>query len=183
MSPPTSDLPVTVQEIVQQLQLIPHPEGGFFVETFRSGAPPMRSQGTTDFNTSSDIENYGNLDDALIEVPSRKSNRADKKTYRNALTSIYWVPTVKSPVLALGRNCSDHVHYYQGGLPFEYITYDPLSKQLRHHILGPDILGRSGGRKHQLQVCVPGGVWKCGRLCLQPQPDPSSQNLMFDYCK
>jgi predicted cupin superfamily sugar epimerase len=34
-------LPKKVKDIVGPLNLIPHPEGGFFVETYRSGSEPM----------------------------------------------------------------------------------------------------------------------------------------------
>ena len=33
---------------ISQLGMIPHPEGGFFVETYRSGSVPMTSRGLTD---------------------------------------------------------------------------------------------------------------------------------------
>ncbi len=48
----------------------------------------------------------------------RNKNRPDEDERRNALTSIYWVPTKKSPKLLLASNHSDHVHYYQGGSKF-----------------------------------------------------------------
>jgi predicted cupin superfamily sugar epimerase len=78
---------------------------------------------------------------------------------RNALTSIYWVPTLQSPKLRLAINISDHVHFYQGGQPFEYIVYDPATEKLEHSILGPDVCNG-----HKLQVPVRGGLWKCGHM-------------------
>ena len=57
---------------------------------------------------------------------------------------------------------SDHVHYYQGGRPFEYVIYHPDTKVLERHILGPDVLAG-----HGLQVIVPGGSWKCGRMLIE----------------
>jgi predicted cupin superfamily sugar epimerase len=212
----SSFLPCTVEELVSLLHLIPHPEGGFFRETYRSGVPPMRSQGMTDFDVdvmtkkmtisaeveeeeaaaaAAETESNSNLSekeasttsstttttntttaatatataihiDALVDVPSRYDQRPDHDIRRNAMTSIYWVPTKKSPILPLICNRSDHVHYYQGGLPFEYIMYNPISKELISAIVGPDL--RQG---HQLQVIVPGNVWKCGRLLLEPMMD------------
>ena len=41
---------VTAEMMVKELSLIRQPEGGFFLETHRSGAIPMSSQGLTDFN-------------------------------------------------------------------------------------------------------------------------------------
>lgn len=41
---------MTRSELRTQLGLIPHPEGGCFLETFRSGSTPMSSRGQTDLN-------------------------------------------------------------------------------------------------------------------------------------
>ena len=38
----------TKDDFIDMLGLIPHPEGGFFVETYRSGSAPMTSKGLTD---------------------------------------------------------------------------------------------------------------------------------------
>ena len=51
----------------------------------------------------------------LVVANQRSQNRPDGDERRNALTSIYWVPTIKSPKLLLAVNHSDHVHYYHGG--------------------------------------------------------------------
>ena len=56
-------------------------------------------------------------------------------------------------------NFSDHVHYYQGGKPFEYILYDPVKGELNRFTLGPNV-----HQGHTLQVCVEGGIWKCGSI-------------------
>ena len=37
-----------IADLVEHLGMIAHPEGGYFIETYRAGAPPMRSQGLTD---------------------------------------------------------------------------------------------------------------------------------------
>jgi predicted cupin superfamily sugar epimerase len=158
-----SYLPKKATDLQKQLGLIPHPEGGFFLETFRSGAVPMASRGQTDFQVPAHN---------LIETPDRKDCREDKDIRRNCITSIYWVPTSESPFLPLVMNKSDHVHYYQGGKPFEYKLYDPETKKMEVHILGPDI---SNG--HILQFPVKGGAWKCGKLLDQALPE-----LEADYC-
>lgn len=41
------------------------------------------------------------------------------------LTSIYWVPTLKSLELALAHNKFDHAHYDQGGGPFSITCVVP----------------------------------------------------------
>lgn len=144
-------LPSKVTDLIPLLNLIPHPEGGFFTETYRSGTKPMSTQGQTGFSTDKHL---------ITTVDNREKNRPhDHDIRRNALTSIYWVPTIKSPKLKLCVNCSDTVHYYQGGKPFEYILYDVDKCELKREVLGPDL--QSG---HTLQVCVRGGVWKCGAI-------------------
>ena len=109
----------------------------------------------------------------LPHMQTRKDGcRPDKDVRRNCLTSIYWVPTNESPILKLARNVSDHVHYYQGGKPFEYTIYDPSTKNVSKYVLGPDI---TNGQL--LQVPVPGGLWKCGRLLTDELP-----SIEADYC-
>lgn len=105
----------------------------------------------------------------LVQVSDRATNRPDGSQQRNCLTSIYWVPTVKDCTLPLVENLSDHVHYYQGGQPFQYHVYDPSTQTLQTFILGPDI--REG---HLLQVPVEAGMWKCGQML-------KSKNIEADY--
>jgi predicted cupin superfamily sugar epimerase len=64
--------------LVAKLGLIPHPEGGFFRETYRSGSEPMKSMGGTDTS--------GTLMD---------TDRVPKE--RNLMTSIYWLLNQDSP--------------------------------------------------------------------------------------
>jgi predicted cupin superfamily sugar epimerase len=136
-------LPTKRSEVVHVLGLVPHPEGGYFHETHRSGSVHMSSRGVTDTHVE---------EKDLVKTSSGAS--------RNALTSIYWVPTIEFPKLRLGVNQSDHVNYYQGGRPFEYFLYDPAEcGKLQHFVLGPDICN---GQK--LQLAVKGGVWKCGHM-------------------
>jgi predicted cupin superfamily sugar epimerase len=156
-------LPKKASDLQKQLGLIPHPDGGFFLETFRSGAVPMASRGQTDF----DVPAHD-----LVETPERKDLRPDHDTRRNCLTSIYWVPTKESPQLPLIVNKSDHVHYYQGGKPFEYMLYDPNAREFYIQILGPDL-----AHGHSLQIPVKGGVWKCGKLLDEALPE-----IEADYC-
>lgn len=123
----------------------------------------MSSRGQTD----SDVEAH-----CLVSTVGRETSRPDQSQQRNSLTSIFWIPTVKSPRLILARNLSDHVHYYQGGLPFQYHIYHPESSTLRTEILGPDL-----AKGHKLQVIVTSGEWKCGDLLT------SYQNIIpIEYC-
>lgn len=163
----TMSLPTAVKELIGCLGLIPHPEGGFFVETFRSGCEPMSTRGQSGYECKPKD---------LVETGRR--HRPDKDGRRNCLTSIYWVPTLRSPRLLLAYNDSDHVHYFQGGRPFRYTLFDPVTKEYHQEILGPDI--KSG---HKMQVCVRGGVWKCGAIIheeLDAHGDGPTGN--FEYC-
>ena len=79
---------------------------------------------------------------------------------------------------------SDHVHYYQGGKPFEYTLYHPDEMVVERQILGPDI-----GSGHRLQVVVPGGSWKCGRMLADFDGIPQEYSIIgesvgpgFDSC-
>jgi uncharacterized protein len=155
-------LPHKTKDLVETLGLIPHPEGGYFLETFRSGSVPMSSRGQTNFEVETPND--------LIET-DRKTQRPDGDSRRNPLTSIFWVPTIESPKLELVVQESDHVMLYQGGRPFEYTLYDEKTKKLEVKILGPDI--RNG---HQLQIPIKSRVWACGRLLEHKELNS------FDYC-
>lgn len=144
---PVPSLPSSTAVLVERLGLVPHPEGGFFREVFRSGAEPMTTRGQTDLSAP------------RLVTTDRLGQRPDGDPRRNELTSIYWLPTRASPTLRLTINCSDHVHYYHGGDAFEYTTLDPKTGSLSTTVLGPDLV--SG---QQPQVCVQGGWLKCGRL-------------------
>ena len=90
------------ESVVSELGLIPHPEGGHFLETFRSGSLPMKNRGQTDL----------------------KCRASDGDRRRNCLTSIFWLASVARPTLRLSVSLSDHVHYWQGGRPFEYVLLE-----------------------------------------------------------
>lgn len=123
----------------------------------------MASRGQTDFDVPARD---------LVETPERKDLRPDHDIRRNCLTSIYWVPTKESPKLPLIVNKSDHVHYYQGGKPFEYMLYDPDEREFDIQILGPDL-----AHGHNMQIPVKGGVWKCGKILGEALPE-----IEADYC-
>lgn len=145
-----SDCAKNAASVVSGLGLIPHPEGGFFLETHRSGCEPMTTMGQTGYDCPpvSLVEEQG---------PSRSVRRPDGSALRNSLTSIYWMPTSSSHRLWLAVNLSDHVHYYHGGEPFDYILVE--DGVLRRVTLGPDF-----GSGQRMQVAVKGGTWKAGLL-------------------
>mmetsp|Transcript_17472 Transcript_17472/g.33419 ORF Transcript_17472/g.33419 Transcript_17472/m.33419 type:complete len:627 (+) Transcript_17472:131-2011(+) len=122
--------------LVEALGLIPHPEGGFFRETYRSGALPMASMGATD--------------------PSGATLATDRDdSRRNIMTSIYWLLNRESPVGWWCSNASDHIHYYHGGGGITYMIIHP-DGTFEKQRCGPDVA--SGD---VLQFEVKGGSLKC----------------------
>lgn len=125
----------TQQQVVQSLGLIPHPEGGYFRETYRSGATPMVSRGQTD------------PEGTLIPAQSKLQER-------NTMTSIMYLLGQDCPTQALACNHSPHVHYWHMGAPVanHLLHQDGTYERI---VLGPDLL-----QGHQPQVIVAGGVYK-----------------------
>ena len=103
-------------DVVRQLALIPHPEGGFFREVYRSGAEPMASRGKTDESGAMSLTPVGE---------------------RNLMTSIYYLLTRENPRQWLALNRSDHVHYFHEGGDVLYRVLDPATGVLTSHVLGP----------------------------------------------
>ena len=121
--------------LITALGLVPHPEGGYFREVYRSGAGPMRSRGETDL--------AGTL---------MRTERTPPE--RNVLTSIYWMLDRQSPLGYWCNNASDHVHYFHAGAALTYFVLHP-DGHLERQVLGPRVhLGEV------LQLVVKGGCWK-----------------------
>jgi hypothetical protein len=89
-------IPSKVSTLVASLGLVPHPEGGFFLETWRTGTEPMTTRGQTEVNVSKE---------SLVET-DRGHRSPDGESRRNCISSIFWVPTAASPTLILGVNLS-----------------------------------------------------------------------------
>ena len=134
------------ETVVSSLGLIPHPEGGYFLETFRSGSLPMTTRGQTDLACAAA---GGNVDTDLVVVKDRDDRRPDGDARRNCLTSIFWLASTARPTLRLAVNLSDHVHFWQGGGAFEYLLVEPGAPSgggayypdahLSRVVLGPDV--------------------------------------------
>jgi predicted cupin superfamily sugar epimerase len=125
--------------IASSLGVVPHPEGGYFVETYRSGSEPMASKGLTA------------LDGALLETERDGSSR-------NVMTSIIFMATKDARILYFGLNKSDHVHYYHGGNSYTYIVVHPDGR-VEEIVLGGDV---QNGEK--LQIVFIAGCYKAGFL-------------------
>jgi uncharacterized protein len=144
-SPPQA--PYTQAQMIEALALIPHPEGGFFRETFRSGARPMASKGKTD--------------------PAGALTHTDRAPpERNELTSILYTLTDAQPRQRLAVNKSSHVHYWHAGASCVYHLLSP-SGEYRAVTLGPNVLAGE-----VLQLPVKGGIYKCAqKVCGPGVPD------------
>ena len=77
---------------------------------------------------------------------------------RYTLTSIYYLLTAQSPVGRWHLNRSDIVHYFHLGDALDYYMIHPDGR-LQTATLGPDLAAGD-----QLQLAVPGGVWKASHL-------------------
>ena len=126
------------ESLRQGLGLIPHPEGGYFRETWRAGAEPMASRGGVD--PGGDTVTF-------------------KGHERNTLTSIYWMVTAEAPFGWWICNASDHVHYWHGGGALTYHVVDPATGAHTRTVLGPD-----AAKGEVLQFPVRGGHWKAAEL-------------------
>ena len=126
-----------------------HPEvaGGAFRETWRSGAPPMSTRGRTDTRGRT-VRGEG----------SGAAAGAGAGEGRNALTSRILMAGEGSP-LRWGRNSSDAVHFWHGGGAFEFLVVHPGGR-LERQVLGPRLR-----RGEVLQLPVPAGAWRAGRVC------------------
>lgn len=142
-------LPAKATDVIKALNLVPHPEGCLFVETWRSGAQPMRSRGQTDFDVKPG---------ALVET-DRGSRRDDDDGRRNWMTSVFYMITSAVPIEGLSYALSEAVYYFHGGAPVQYVVVPADGTSVFHVTLGPDICNG-----HRLQVGVPCRAWTGGRL-------------------
>jgi uncharacterized protein len=125
-------------DLISKLGLHPHVEGGFFRETYRSGATPMASQGTTD-------------------KAGTTVTREDGQK-RNELTSIIYMLTHDQPMQWMCLNRSPHVHYWQGGGSLTYTVITP-DGEVQSAVLGPN-----ADQGEVIQLGVNGGSYKAVRL-------------------
>ncbi|XP_077977704.1 uncharacterized protein LOC144433270 [Glandiceps talaboti] len=132
--------PPSVEELIKTLQLVPHIEGGYFRETYRSGATPMASGGLTDPSGT------------LIRT---KNDPSDE---RNILTSIYYLLTRKQPKNCWHRDQSDLIRYFHGGDSLNLYMIDPQGT------LSAFTLGLNTLKGEIPQIIVPSGYWEASEL-------------------
>lgn len=77
---------------------------------------------------------------------------------RSSMTSIFYLLATQSPIGHFHINRSDIVHYFHLGDPISYYLIHPDGK-LEIVVMGNNL--RAG---QQLQMTVPGGVWKASQI-------------------
>ena len=135
---------------IDRLGLVPHPEGGFFVETYRTGRAPMSSRGKTATDVDADAAD-------ATTTTNRRTETGDDGT-RNHMTSIYYMLTRESDHQWWALNESDHVHYHHAG---GAVTYHLARADgtYERKTLGPDV-----ERGQMPQLVVKGGTYKAAVL-------------------
>lgn len=140
------------QDVIRQLQLEAHVEGGYFRRTYCS---PLTCQ------------------PPLADPTPGKQSGTDSGQTRACMSSIFYLLTDDRPTGHLHRNRSDIVHFYHGSLghgsggqgiggqetgALRYTLIHP-DGQVEEVVLGPDL-----NQGHRWQLTVPGGVWKASEL-------------------
>lgn len=112
---------------------------------------------------------------AKLELASHSEGGYFRRTYTSSVlaenrqracaSAIFYLLSTESPVGHLHRNRSDILHFWQGGRPLRYTLIDTAG-QLSEVVMGPEL-----DRGQQLQLLVPGGVWKASELMHSPCGD------------
>jgi hypothetical protein len=141
---------IDAHEWIRRLELTPHPEGGYFRETYRS---PLRIQSISD----------------RAEVPGVATRLQGPDQERSASTAIYFL-LAGDDFSALHRIASDEVwHFYYGGsLLVSAILPDGTLRTWR---LGANLAGGD-----LPQCVVPAGAWFGAHLA----PDRAATSISAD---
>ena len=124
------------EKLIEQLNLAPHHEGGYFRRTYMA---------KMDVSISKDRE-------------KASENDPSSGLSRSIMTSILYLLTSDRPTVYLHFNRSDIIHYYHLGSAVAY-TVIHQNGDIERVTLGPKILAGE-----QLQVTVEGGCWKCAAM-------------------
>lgn len=153
--------PLTISSLSPHFHLLAH-AGGYFRETYRSGAEPMASKGKTDEGGDLISTNTSRPVHGTHSSSSIGSSDSDDSTtcLRNQMTSMVFMATRDAPILYFGINKSDHVHYFHGppGSSYTYVVVYP-SGEVKELTLGCDVQNNES-----LQIVFPRGCFKAGHL-------------------
>jgi len=159
--------PPEIQTIIEALQMLPHIEGGYFVETDR--------------------------DPALVASPFPETPASElmpqrpgfKPEFRNASTSIFYLITPGSPQGNFHRNRARTVHTLHRGRGRYVLIHADKDKRIETFVVGPNV---AAGEK--LQWIVEGGKYKASFLLPDSEGGETSSGLLisetvvpgFEYC-
>jgi hypothetical protein len=123
-----------VAEIIASLGMQPHPERGYYVETYRAAA--------------------------AVTAPA--DLRREQPASRSAGTAIYFLVTRAQPATHLHRLLSDEIfHLYEGG-PLDVLRLREEADGRRHGEVARLGLGLAAGERPQL--VIPAGTWFAAEL-------------------
>ncbi|ODM17966.1 hypothetical protein SI65_06754 [Aspergillus cristatus] len=151
-TPDASSESPTIQSTIKTLNLQPHIEGGYFVETDRD----------------------------TLRVPNPHPPRSKNDTTRSASTSIYYLLTPRSPLGAFHRNASRTVHTLHRGRGM-YVILHADEESVRRNggkaAVETFVVGQDIEKGERLQWVVEGGKYK-GTFLL-PDDGGSSNGLLI----
>ncbi|TAQ88316.1 hypothetical protein B7494_g3365 [Chlorociboria aeruginascens] len=164
--------PPNIQKLIGQLELLPHIEGGYFVETDRaSDTVPTPFL----FNKSSTLE----------LAPQRPGF---DPAVRNSSTSIFYLLTPSGPQGGFHRNKGRTVHTLHRGRGRYVVIHaneEGEDKRIETFVVGQDVT-----KGEKLQWIVEGGKYKASYLLPDDENGTESQGLLisetvipgFEYC-
>ncbi|KAL4937422.1 RmlC-like cupin domain-containing protein [Aspergillus oleicola] len=157
----------SIQSLISSLNLIPHPEGGYFVETDRNPlriANPYHDGKITSINNE-DPETFSRTSDLKANAPNTSKNNSaeDNDTTRSASTSIYYLLTPGSPLGAFHRNKSRTVHTLHRGRGRYVIIHADRARRAGANAkaeIETFVVGQNVEKGERLQWIVEGGEYK-----------------------
>jgi len=170
-SPGRKELP-RIQEIVEKLNLQPHIEGGFFIETDRAPDTVPSPFPASTSSTSS-------------LAPQRPGFNPE---IRNSSTTIFYLLTPNGPQGGFHRNKGRTVHTLhrgRGGYVIIHANEGGGKKRIESFVVGQDL-----AKGERLQWIVEGGKYKASFLLPDEEGGTDSQGLLisetvvpgFEFC-
>ncbi|EGP92292.1 uncharacterized protein MYCGRDRAFT_34180 [Zymoseptoria tritici IPO323] len=139
----------TIQSLIQTLSMLPHPEGGFFVETDRDSRRVPNPLATQAANND----------------PSLFSTSGETSSTRSASTTIHYLLTPSSPLGHFHRNRARTVHtLHKGRGRYVIIHADEDGRWNGKARVESFIVGQNVQAGERLQWIVDGGKYKCSFL-------------------
>jgi predicted cupin superfamily sugar epimerase len=163
------DSPQT-QSLIKALHLIPHIEGGFYVETDRSRNTVRSSFNYTKAFTSHFAPQREGFDPAV----------------KNASTTIFYLLTPSNPKGGFHRNTGRTIHtLHRGRGRYVIIHGDEVEKRIETFVVGQDV-----AKGERIQWIVPGGKYKASFLLPDEEDGTTSEGLLisetvvpgFEFC-